>query len=41
MKYLNWLKENINLVSVLVGLGFIVVGKGEIGQTIINHGASI
>lgn len=41
MKYLIWLKENINLVSLLAGIGFIVAGQDEVGKVLINQGASL
>lgn len=41
MKYLNWIKNNINFISVITGLGFIIAGKSEVGQMLINQGASL
>lgn len=41
MKLLHWLKENMNFVSVLVGLGFVVSGKAEIGQILISQGGNL
>lgn len=41
MKFLNWFKDNINFVSVLVGLGFVISGKTEMGQLIITHGGTL
>lgn len=38
MKFLIWLRANINLVSVLTGIGFIVAGKADVGQQIIAAG---
>lgn len=40
MKYLNWIKNNINTISIFVGFGFIIAGRPEIGTTIIQQGAA-
>lgn len=40
MKYLKWIKENVNFVSFIVGVGFIIAGKSDIGHIIINQGAN-
>lgn len=41
MKFLKWFKDNINLVSFVIGIGFIVGGQQEVGQVIIDKGASL
>lgn len=41
MKCLIWLRANINFVSVLVGLGFVISGKTEMGKLIIDHGGML
>lgn len=38
MKYLNWLKDNINVISMLVGIGCVISGKAEIGRILISGG---
>lgn len=39
LKYLAWIKENINLVSFITGVVFIALGKTEVGDIIISNGA--
>lgn len=41
MKFLNWVKENINLVSFVTGVVFIAIGKREIGDIIISNGGAL
>lgn len=41
MKILTWLKDNINLVSFVTGTAFIIAGKADIGQIIINQGGAL
>lgn len=41
MKYLKWFKDNLNLISFIVGIGFIVGGHNEVGQVIIDKGAQL
>lgn len=41
MKYLNWLRDNINLISVLTGLGFIISGRDDLGRLLINVGGQL
>lgn len=39
MKILKWFKDNINLVSFVVGVGFIISGQQDVGRVIIDKGA--
>lgn len=41
MKVLKWLKDNINFVSLVIGVGFIIGGQQEVGQVIIDKGAQL
>lgn len=36
-KFLKNIKENINLISFIAGVGFFVAGKAEIGHILINR----
>lgn len=36
MRYLNWLKHNVNVVSFIAGLAFCAAGKYEIGGALIK-----
>lgn len=36
MKYLEWFKQNINVVSFVVGLGLITAGKYDLGFELIR-----
>lgn len=36
MKYLNWLKENLNFVSLIIGLGLIASGDHDVGLELIK-----
>lgn len=38
MKFLNWLKDNLNFVSLIIGLGFIVAGEHDSGVEFIKGG---
>lgn len=38
MKILNWLKDNLNVVSLVIGLGFIAVGDHDSGFELIKGG---
>lgn len=38
MKVLNWLKENLNIVSLVIGLGFIAAGDHDSGLELIKGG---
>lgn len=35
------IKENINLVSFITGIAFIVAGRSDVGELIIRHGVSL
>lgn len=41
MKLLKWIKENINLVSLGVGVCLIISGHDEAGKLVMTHGASL
>lgn len=41
MKFLNWLKDNVNTVSFIVGIGLIASGKAELGQVVLQQGAQL
>lgn len=34
-------KENINLVSFIVGIAFIIAGRNDVGELIIRRGAAL
>lgn len=34
-------KENINLVSFITGIAFIVAGQKDVGELIVRHGAAL
>lgn len=38
MKYLRWVKENINLVSFVAGVLCLVAGKEDVARVIIAYG---
>lgn len=41
MKYLNWIRDNINFISVITGLGLLIGGKAELGHILINIGGQL
>lgn len=41
MKYLSWLKDNINLVSFIAGTICLIAGKADIGHVLLQKGGSI
>lgn len=38
MKYLNWLRNNLNVVSFILGVGLVVSGDSEHGFALIKGG---
>lgn len=36
MKYLNWFKANINLISFIVGAGLVIAGRTDEGMLILK-----
>lgn len=41
MKFLNWFKANINLVSFVTGVFFIAIGNKEVGDIILTNGVTL
>lgn len=41
MKYLQWIKENINLISFLTGTICVLVGKEDVGRVIMASGGAL
>ena len=41
MKFLKWVKDNANLVSFIIGAGFIGLGQYDAGIAIIQHGSNL
>lgn len=40
MKYFRWFKENVNLISFVVGIGFVIAGKEDVGRLIMSSGGA-
>lgn len=41
MSFLKWLKDNQHLVSVVIGIGFVIGDQRDVGQLILTHGAQL
>lgn len=41
MKYLEWVKQNINLISFLTGLACVLAGKDDVGRLIMASGGAL
>lgn len=39
MKYLEWIRTHINLISFALGIGFVLLDKNEVGLILINGGS--
>lgn len=40
-RFLTLFRDNINLVSFITGVAFIIAGRNDVGELIIRHGASL
>lgn len=36
MKYLEWIRKHLNVISFVSGVGFLLLGKEEVGLILIN-----
>lgn len=41
MKYLNWFRDNINVISIVAGFGFVISGREDLGRLLINVGGQL
>lgn len=41
MKLLRWLKANVNLISFVVGVSLVALGQKELGQLVLQQGATL
>lgn len=41
MKLLHWFKNNVDLVSFVVGVGLVASGHKDLGQLVLQQGATL
>lgn len=38
MKYLKWIKENVNFISLVAGISLMLAGYDEVGKILVSQG---